>query len=119
MIMALMIKADYDPVKAGRRLNVGRHDMMNAVKAVNDGTAVGYIVTATKKVPVLLHTDVKDSRDMESVEDLPIWNGHSARWGRWPTASVHEYPLVRIRPEAFHGCPVRRKVGTYHERSSL
>lgn len=58
--MALMIKADYDPVKAGR-LNVGRHDMMNAVKAVNDGTAVGVYRDRDKKVPVLLHTDVKGS----------------------------------------------------------
>ena len=47
-----MIKADYDPVKAGR-LNVGRHDMMNAVKAVNDGTAVGVYRDRDKKVPVL------------------------------------------------------------------
>ena len=75
--MALMIKADYDPVKAGR-LNVGRHDMMNAVKAVNDGTAVGVYRDRDKKVPVLLHTDVKGSWDMESVEDLPIWNGRNS-----------------------------------------
>ena len=75
--MALMIKADYDPVKAGR-LNVGRHDMMNAVKAVNDGTAVGVYRDRDKKVPALLHTDVKGSWDMESVEDLPIWNGRNS-----------------------------------------
>ena len=36
-------------------LNVGRHDMMNAVKAVNDGTAVGVYRDRDKKVPVLLH----------------------------------------------------------------
>lgn len=95
--MALMIKADYDPVKAGR-LNVGRHDMMNAVKAVNDGTAVGVYRDRDKKVPVLLHTDVKGSWDMESVEDLPIWNGRNSD----PLGQVAngiglawEYPLVR------------------------
>ena len=95
--MALMIKADYDPVKAGR-LNVGRHDMMNAVKAVNDGTAVGVYRDRDKKVPVLLHTDVKGSWDMESVEDLPIWNGRNST----PLGQVAngiglawEYPLVR------------------------
>lgn len=96
--MALMIKADYDPVKAGR-LNVGRHDMMNAVKAVNDGTAVGVYRDRDKKVPVLLHTDVKGSWDMESVEDLPIWNGrNSASLGQVANGIglAWEYPLVRM-----------------------
>lgn len=96
--MALMIKADYDPVKAGR-LNVGRHDMMNAVKAVNDGTAVGVYRDRDKKVPVLLHTDVKGSWDMESVEDLPIWNGrNSAPLGQVANGIglAWEYPLVRM-----------------------
>lgn len=95
--MALMIKADYDPVKAGR-LNVGRHDMMNAVKAVNGGTAVGVYRDRDKKVPVLLHTDVKGSWDMESVEDLPIWNGrNSAPLGQVANGIglAWEYPLVR------------------------
>lgn len=95
--MALMIKADYDPVKAGR-LNVGRHDMMNAVKAVNDGTAVGVYRDRDKKVPVLLHTDVKGSWDMESVEDLPIWNGrNSAPLGQVANGIglAWEYPFVR------------------------
>lgn len=95
--MALMIKADYDPVKAGR-LNVGRHDMMNAVKAVNDGTAVGVYRDRDKKVPVLLHTDVKGSWDMESVEDLQIWNGrNSASLGQVANGIglAWEYPLVR------------------------
>lgn len=95
--MALMIKADYDPEKAGR-LNVGRHDMMNAVKAVNDGTAVGVYRDRDKKVPVLLHTDVKGSWDMESVEDLPIWNGrNSAPLGQVADGIglAWEYPLVR------------------------
>ena len=95
--MALMIKADYDPVKAGR-LNVGQHDMMNAVKAVNDGTAVGVYRDRDKKVPVLLHTDVKGSWDMESVEDLPIWNGrNSAPLGQVANGIglAWEYPLVR------------------------
>lgn len=95
--MALMIKADYDPVKAGR-LNVGRHDMMNAVKAVNEGTAVGVYRDRDKKVPVLLHTDVKGSWDMESVEDLPIWNGrNSAPLGQVANGIglAWEYPLVR------------------------
>lgn len=95
--MALMIKAGYDPVKAGR-LNVGRHDMMNAVKAVNDGTPVGVYRDRDKKVPVLLHTGMESSWDMVRVEDLPIWNGkNSAPLGQVADGIglAWEYPLVR------------------------
>ena len=38
--MAMVIEAGYDPVKAGM-LNIGRADMMNAVKSVYDGTTIG------------------------------------------------------------------------------
>ena len=73
-------------------------EVMNAVKAVNDGTAVGVYRDRDKKVPVLLHTDVKGSWDMESVEDLPIWNGrNSAPLGQVANSIglAWEYPLVR------------------------
>lgn len=48
--MAMMIKAGYDPVKAGR-LNIGRSDMMNAVKSVSDGTAIGIYRDNDKRFP--------------------------------------------------------------------
>lgn len=96
--MAMMIKAGYDPVKAGK-LNIGRNDMMYAVKSVNDGTAVGIYRDNEKKVPVLLHTQTNNtSWDTEKIEDLPIWNGKNSA----PLAQVTEnitldweWPLVR------------------------
>ena len=38
--MAMKVRAEYDPYKAGR-LNIGKADMMQAVKAIQDGVAVG------------------------------------------------------------------------------
>lgn len=72
--MAMMIKAGYDPVKAGK-LNIGRNDMMNAVKAANDGTPVGIYRDEDKKVPVLLCTAANPPESMAELEDLQIWNG--------------------------------------------
>ena len=119
--MALMIKADYDPVKAGR-LNVGRHDMMNAVKAVNDGTAVGVYRDRDKKVPVLLHTDVKGPGTWKAWRICRYGTGVILlRWGRWPTASDWHgnIPLCARTTGSFPmaaQCDVKR--GQYHERSS-
>lgn len=95
--MAMMIKAGYDPVKAGR-LNIGRSDMMNAVKSVSDGTAIGIYRDNDKKVPVLLRTKEEASWDTEKLEDPQIWNGsNSAPLGQ-VTDGINiawEYPLVR------------------------
>lgn len=95
--MAMMVKTGYDPVKAGK-LNIGRADMMNAVKSVNDGTPVGIYRDNDKKVPVLLRTENGTSWDMEKLSDLSVWNGESSA----PLSQVAdgikldwEYPLVR------------------------
>lgn len=95
--MAMMIKAGYDPVKAGR-LNIGRSDIMNAVKSVNDGTAIGVYRDNDKKVPVLLRTETNSSWNTEGLEDLQIWNGtNSAPLGQVTDGLnlAWEYPLVR------------------------
>lgn len=95
--MAMMVKTGYDPVKAGK-LNIGRADMMNAVKSVNDGTPVGIYRDNDKKVPVLLRTENGTPWDMEKLSDLSVWNGESSA----PLSQVAdgikldwEYPLVR------------------------
>lgn len=95
--MAMTVEAGYDPVKAGR-MNIGRADMMNAVKAVSDGTPVGIYRDKDKKVPVLLKTDIQKDWSSEAIEDLQIWNGENSA----PLAQVTdgiktgwEYPLVR------------------------
>ncbi len=95
--MAMMITAGYNPLKAGR-LNMGRADMMNSVKALNDGTAVGIYRDHDKQVPVLLRTANTTSWDMEHLEDLSVWNGqHSAPLAQVADSIVQEWewPLVR------------------------
>lgn len=95
--MAMMIKAGYDPVKAGK-LNIGRNDMMNAVKAANDGTPVGIYRDEDKKVPVLLCTAANPPESMAELEDLQIWNGQrSAPLGQVTDGikTGWEHPLVR------------------------
>lgn len=94
---AMMIRADYNPLKAGM-LNIKRSDMMNAVKSINDGTAVGVYRDGENKVPVLLHTVNDGNFSQDRLEDLMVWNGvHSAPLAQL-TDSVSlewEFPLVR------------------------
>ena len=95
--MAMTVEARYNPVKAGR-LNMGRSDMAKAVKALNDGVAVGIYRDGDKKVPVLLCMDRRGDGGTDHLHDLPVWNGHRSA----PLAQVTdriglswEYPLVR------------------------
>lgn len=95
--MAMVIEAGYDPVKAGM-LNIGRADMMNAVKSVYDGTTIGVYRDGENKVPVRLITEKPETWDAEYIKDLQIWNGNNSA----PLAQVAdgittgwEYPLVR------------------------
>ena len=94
---AMMIRADYNPLKAGM-LNIKRSDMMNAVKSINDGTAVGVYRDGENKVPVLLHTVNDGNFSLDRLEDLMVWNGvHSVPLAQL-TDSVSlewEFPLVR------------------------
>lgn len=95
--MAMMVKAGYNPVKAGK-VNMGRADMMNAVKAVNDGTPVGIYRDNDKKVPVLLRTEDDASWDMDKLADLAVWNGENSAPLTQVVDSIGvdwEYPLVR------------------------
>lgn len=95
--MAMMIKAGYDPLKAGK-LHLGRSDMMDAVKSINDGTAIGIYRDNDKKVPVLLHTEATSSWGMETLNDLFVWNGqNSAPLGQVSSGirTDWEYPLVK------------------------
>ena len=95
--MAMVIEAGYDPVKAGM-LNIGRADMMNAVKSVYDGTTIGVYRDGENKVPVRLITEKPETWDTEYIKDLQIWNGKNSA----PLAQAAdgittgwEYPLVR------------------------
>lgn len=63
--MAMMVQADYEPVKAGR-LSIGKDDMIEATKAVGDGISVGIYRDNEKKVPVLLKSDVSGRDESRS-----------------------------------------------------
>lgn len=95
--MAMKVRTEYDPYKAGR-LNIGKADMMQAVKATQDGVAVGVYREENKQVPVLLCSERPQEMNVEQLGDLPIWNGMNTA----PLAQVSgpisldwEYPLVR------------------------
>ena len=95
--MAMMVKAGYDPIKAGK-LNIGKSDMMNSVKSINDGTPIGIYRDKENKVPVLLRTETDTFWDMETVKDLPVWNGTNSAPLAQVTDGIElnwEYPLVR------------------------
>lgn len=95
--MAMTVQARYDPIKSGR-LNMGRADMMNAVKSLYDGTSVGIYRDDNKKVPVLLHTDHGNNFSQESLKDLPVWNGQQSAPLAQLTEDIRldwEFPLVR------------------------
>lgn len=94
---ALKVKVGYDPIKAGK-VNMGRNDMMTAVKSVYDGTPIGIYRDQDKKVPVLLRTLSDSSMDTEALEDLHVWNGrNSAPLGQIADGVEldWEYPLVK------------------------
>lgn len=95
--MAMMIKIGYDPIKAGR-LNMGRSDMMKAVKSINDGTPIGVYRDNENKVPVLLRTDDAGTWTSDKLEDMPVWNGNSSAPLAQASKDINiawEYPLVR------------------------
>ena len=94
---AMMIEAGYDPIKAGK-VNIGRNDMMTAVKSITDGTAIGIYRDGDKKVPVLLHTPGYEDWSLDNLKDLQIWNGKQSAPLAQVTGEIRtawEYPLVR------------------------
>lgn len=95
--MAMNVQAEYDPVKAGK-LNIGRSDMMMAVKSLCDGVSVGVYRDENKKVPVLLRTSFEEDFSQKSLEDLQVWNGTRSAPLAQLTDDIElgwEYPLVR------------------------
>lgn len=94
---AMLVRAAYDPVKAGR-LNLGKADLMTAVKSTNDGTPVGIYRDGDKQVPVLLRTVGSGQLSQAALEDLPVWNGRNSVPLAQVTDSIGigwEWPLVK------------------------
>ena len=94
---AMLVRAAYAPVKAGR-LNLGKADLMTAVKSTNDGTPVGIYRDGDKQVPVLLRTVGGGQLSQAALEDLPVWNGRNSAPLAQVTDSIGigwEWPLVK------------------------
>lgn len=94
---AMLVRAAYDPVKAGR-LNLGKADLMTTVKSTNDGTPVGIYRDGDKQVPVLLRTVGGGQLSQAALEDLPVWNGRNSVPLAQVTDSIGigwEWPLVK------------------------
>lgn len=94
---AMMLRAAYDPVKAGR-LGLGKADLMTAVKSTGDGTAVGIYRDGDKQVPVLLRTTGGNNLSQDGLGDLAVWNGRNSAPLAQLTDSIAlawEWPLVK------------------------
>ena len=94
---AMMLRAAYDPVKAGR-LGLGKADLMTAVKSTGDGTAVGIYRDGDKQVPVLLRTAGGNNLSQDGLGDLAVWNGRNSAPLAQLTDSIAlawEWPLVK------------------------
>ena len=94
---AMMLRAAYDPVKAGR-LGLGKADLMTAVKSTGDGTAVGIYRDGDKQIPVLLRTAGGNNLSQDGLGDLAVWNGRNSAPLVQLTDSIAlawEWPLVK------------------------
>lgn len=95
--MAMIIRADYDPLKSGR-LNIGKNNMVEAMKSLGDGVAVGVYRDDEKKVPVLLRSAVSQDMDLQQLGDFSVWNGLNSAPLAQVTGDIRldwEFPLVK------------------------
>lgn len=92
--MAMMIRPDYDPVRAGA-MGITKAQMMESVRATGDGLPIGIYRDEEDRVPVLLRTPVEGLTDLAT---LSVWNGiHSVPLSQL-TRSIEttwEYPQMR------------------------
>lgn len=95
--MTMMIKPEYDPVKASL-LGISKSSMMESVKSIGDGIAVGVYRDNEKKVPVLIKSDVPNTMDINTLGNFSIWNGDKSAPLSQVTRSIEttwEYPQTR------------------------
>lgn len=92
--MSMMIRPDYDPVRAGV-VGISKAEMMESVKSIGDGFPVGIYRDNEQQVPVLLKSDVGEITDLG---DFPVWNGERSAPLSQLTRKIEtswEYPQVR------------------------
>lgn len=95
--MAMMIRPVYDPVKAGA-LGITKSAMLESVKSINDGIAVGVYRDREKKVPVLLKSDAGNITDVNALGNFSVWNGEKSAPLSQVTEGIEttwEFPQVR------------------------
>lgn len=95
--MAMVVKPQYDPVKAGL-IGITKSSMMESVKSISDGVAVGVYRDNENKVPVLIKSDVENTIDINSLGNFSIWNGDKSAPLSQVTSSIEtswEYPQIR------------------------
>lgn len=92
--MAMMIRPDYDAVRAGA-MGITKAQMMESVRATGDGLAVGVYRDEEDRVPVLLHTPSSEPIDFRT---LSVWNGNRSVPLTQLTRDIEttwEYPQIR------------------------
>ena len=95
--MSLMIKPIYDPVKAGI-VGISKSSMMESVKSLNDGAAIGVYRDNEDNVPVLLKSDVDHNMSVDDLRNFSVWNGLSSAPLGQITETIEtswEYPLIK------------------------
>lgn len=101
--MAMAVRAEYDPVKAGR-LGISKAAVMESVKSASDGLPVGIYRDGDKKVPVVVCSGDSLDADTGMLGNFPVWNGDrsaplsqvasdvSVRW-EWPLVKTYDRSL--------------------------
>ncbi|MGN1233313.1 MAG: efflux RND transporter permease subunit [Candidatus Cryptobacteroides sp.] len=95
--MTMVLRPEYDPVKAGM-VGITKAQMMQSVKSISDGLAVGIYRDGERKVPVLLKSESPDVEDVLSLGNFPVWNGGSSAPLSQLTDGIEvgwEWPQVR------------------------
>ena len=95
--MTPIIRPVYDPVKAGA-LGITKSAMMESIKSINDGLAVGVYRDNEKKVPVLLKSAGTDISDARGLGDFSVWNGRNSAPLSQVTENIEtgwEWPQMR------------------------
>lgn len=92
--MAMLIRPDYDPVRAGA-MGISKQAMMESVKSIGDGLPVGVYRDHERQVPVLLKSEVDE---VNNIGDFPVWNGEASAPLSQLTRKIEttwEFPQIR------------------------
>ncbi|MGL5683078.1 MAG: efflux RND transporter permease subunit [Marinifilaceae bacterium] len=95
--MCMMIRPEYDPVKAGT-MGINKATMMESVRSIVDGVPVGIYRDREKQVPLLLKTKQENLLSEEELGNFPVWHGNKSVPLSQLTTTIKttwEFPQVR------------------------